>query len=129
MTDLFQKKICRRNYEIRIYSFVFSSLNYSGNAHGSHDTKQFIMENPVVLNNGSNNISLLSVMVGLPVCNCSIDLNYFFNYHKVHSTNINPLILISCSCKGLGCFSWKKICWLTRSWNSLQQHRSILQFY
>nr|XP_011468258.1 PREDICTED: beta-galactosidase 6 isoform X2 [Fragaria vesca subsp. vesca] len=39
---------------------------YTGNAHGSHDTKQFIMENPIVLNNGSNNISLLSVMVGLP---------------------------------------------------------------
>lgn len=76
MADLFKKKLYKELRDKNLVSFY--SLNYLGNAHGNHDTKQFIMENPVVLNNGSNNISLLSVMVGLPVCNCSIDLNYFF---------------------------------------------------
>ncbi|PON61833.1 Glycoside hydrolase [Parasponia andersonii] len=37
-----------------------------GYAHGNKSNSKFIMENPVVLNDGINNISLLSVMVGLP---------------------------------------------------------------
>ncbi|CAL8154372.1 unnamed protein product [Prunus armeniaca] len=45
---------------------AFVNNIYIGNAHGSHDTKQFIMQSPVVLSNEINNISLLGVMVGLP---------------------------------------------------------------
>ncbi|XWS24746.1 hypothetical protein CRYUN_Cryun27aG0010200 [Craigia yunnanensis] len=37
-----------------------------GSAHGSHKNSRFSLEATVPLNNGSNNISLLSVMVGLP---------------------------------------------------------------
>lgn len=40
---------------------------YSGVAHGSHDIKGFIFESPILLNDDVTNISLLSVMVGLPV--------------------------------------------------------------
>ncbi|XP_059656330.1 beta-galactosidase 6 isoform X2 [Cornus florida] len=39
---------------------------YFGTAHGSHDAKGFTFEMPILLNNEMNNISILSVMVGLP---------------------------------------------------------------
>ncbi|KAK7259696.1 hypothetical protein RIF29_25309 [Crotalaria pallida] len=38
-----------------------------GGAHGSHDVKSFSLEVPITLNEGANNISLLSVLVGLLV--------------------------------------------------------------
>ncbi|KAM5577890.1 hypothetical protein ABKV19_008293 [Rosa sericea] len=70
-TMRFQHNISCTEPVLRVESFghvthAFVNGIHTGNAHGSHDTKQFIMEIPVLLNNGSNNISLLSVMVGLP---------------------------------------------------------------
>ncbi|KAK9735545.1 hypothetical protein RND81_04G211700 [Saponaria officinalis] len=39
---------------------------YAGGAHGNHDVKNFTLETPIKLDSGINNISILSVMVGLP---------------------------------------------------------------
>ncbi|XP_022993850.1 beta-galactosidase 16 [Cucurbita maxima] len=39
---------------------------YAGSAHGTYKEKGFSLENNITLRNGINNISLLSVMVGLP---------------------------------------------------------------
>ncbi|PIA47485.1 hypothetical protein AQUCO_01400260v1 [Aquilegia coerulea] len=39
---------------------------YVGNAHGSPNSKNFTLQQKIPLNNGINNITLLSVMVGLP---------------------------------------------------------------
>ncbi|KAF3447014.1 hypothetical protein FNV43_RR12194 [Rhamnella rubrinervis] len=39
---------------------------FVGSAHGSHESKVFSLESSVTLKNGVNDISLLSVMVGLP---------------------------------------------------------------
>ncbi|KAK9291537.1 hypothetical protein L1049_019485 [Liquidambar formosana] len=39
---------------------------FVGSAHGSHESKNFALQNAVSLNKGMNNVSLLSVMVGLP---------------------------------------------------------------
>ncbi|CAJ1937761.1 unnamed protein product [Sphenostylis stenocarpa] len=45
---------------------VFVDNTYLGGAHGSHDVKSFTTLVPLKLNEGTNNISILSVMVGLP---------------------------------------------------------------
>ncbi|KAF7128961.1 hypothetical protein RHSIM_Rhsim10G0128000 [Rhododendron simsii] len=45
---------------------AFAGETYFGAAHGSHDVKGFIFESPMLLNDDVTNISLLSVMVGLP---------------------------------------------------------------
>ncbi|KAJ0086847.1 hypothetical protein Patl1_07543 [Pistacia atlantica] len=47
-----------------LHAFVNGVL--AGSAHGTHQNPRFTLENTVSLNNGINNISLLSVMVGLP---------------------------------------------------------------
>ncbi|KAF8411754.1 hypothetical protein HHK36_004312 [Tetracentron sinense] len=47
-----------------VYAFVNGV--YVGTAHGSHDAPGLTLENSISLNNGMNNVSLLSVMVGLP---------------------------------------------------------------
>ncbi|XP_074307942.1 beta-galactosidase 6 isoform X4 [Silene latifolia] len=39
---------------------------YAGGAHGNHDVKNFTLEIPVKLDSETNNISILSVMAGLP---------------------------------------------------------------
>ncbi|XP_052114199.1 beta-galactosidase 6 isoform X2 [Arachis duranensis] len=45
---------------------AFVDDTYIGGAHGNHNDKSFILEVPVELNEGTHNISILSVMVGLP---------------------------------------------------------------
>ncbi|XP_028092044.1 beta-galactosidase 6 isoform X1 [Camellia sinensis] len=45
---------------------VFANKMYFGTAHGSHDVKGLTFENSILLNNDISNISILSVMVGLP---------------------------------------------------------------
>ncbi|KAM7276039.1 hypothetical protein ACFE04_017905 [Oxalis oulophora] len=45
---------------------VFVNNNYSGAAHGNRSSKTFAMDIPISLLQGTNNISILSVMVGLP---------------------------------------------------------------
>ncbi|XP_057419693.1 beta-galactosidase 6-like isoform X2 [Lotus japonicus] len=45
---------------------AFADGTYIGGAHGSHDVKSFTLQVPVTLNEGTTNISILSVMVGLP---------------------------------------------------------------
>ncbi|XP_010086721.2 beta-galactosidase 6 [Morus notabilis] len=45
---------------------AFLNNIYFGNTHGNKSSKGLVMENPIKLNDGINNISLLSVMVGLP---------------------------------------------------------------
>ncbi|KAG6717056.1 hypothetical protein I3842_04G078300 [Carya illinoinensis] len=45
---------------------AFLNSIYIGAAHGSHNVKGFMMDIPIILNNGINNISIVSVMVGLP---------------------------------------------------------------
>ncbi|KAJ8447879.1 hypothetical protein Cgig2_012014 [Carnegiea gigantea] len=39
-----------------------------GSAHGSRKNPSYTLESTILLNDGANSISLLSVMVGLPVC-------------------------------------------------------------
>ncbi|WVZ21205.1 hypothetical protein V8G54_008527 [Vigna mungo] len=45
---------------------AFVNNTYIGGAHGNHDVKNFTLELPVTLHEGTNNLSILSVMVGLP---------------------------------------------------------------
>ncbi|XLR42332.1 hypothetical protein S83_026992, partial [Arachis hypogaea] len=45
---------------------AFVNTTYIGGAHGNHDVKSFTLELPVTVNEGTNNLSILSVMVGLP---------------------------------------------------------------
>ncbi|KAI4336465.1 hypothetical protein L6164_014988 [Bauhinia variegata] len=45
---------------------AFVNGEYVGGAHRNHDVKSFTLELPISLGEGTNNISLLSVMVGLP---------------------------------------------------------------
>ncbi|GKV46801.1 hypothetical protein SLEP1_g53766 [Rubroshorea leprosula] len=45
---------------------AFVNNKYAGTEHGRHNDKGFTMDTPVVLSDGMNNISILSVMVGLP---------------------------------------------------------------
>ncbi|MED6124478.1 hypothetical protein PIB30_059281 [Stylosanthes scabra] len=45
---------------------AFVNNTYIGGAHGNHDVKSFKLELPVTVNEGTNNLSILSVMVGLP---------------------------------------------------------------
>ena len=43
--------------------------------HGNHDTKGFSMDIPISLTDGMNNVSILSVMVGLPVISLSLSID------------------------------------------------------
>ncbi|KAF1871179.1 hypothetical protein Lal_00020913 [Lupinus albus] len=45
---------------------AFVNDTYIGAVHGNHDVKLFTLEFPVTINQGTNNLSILSVMVGLP---------------------------------------------------------------
>ncbi|OIV97003.1 hypothetical protein TanjilG_16852, partial [Lupinus angustifolius] len=45
---------------------AFVNDTYIGAVHGNHDVKSFTLELPVTINQGTNNLSILSVMVGLP---------------------------------------------------------------
>ncbi|XP_042491413.1 beta-galactosidase 6 isoform X2 [Macadamia integrifolia] len=45
---------------------AFVNNLYVGSAHGNHDNISSNLETSISLNNGTNNVSLLSVMVGLP---------------------------------------------------------------
>nr|KYP61873.1 Beta-galactosidase 3 [Cajanus cajan] len=45
---------------------AFMNNIYIGGEHGNHDVKTFSLELPVTVNEGTNNLSILSVMVGLP---------------------------------------------------------------
>ncbi|CAL0319747.1 unnamed protein product [Lupinus luteus] len=45
---------------------AFVNDTYTGAVHGNHDVKSFTLELPVTINQGTNNLSILSVMVGLP---------------------------------------------------------------
>ncbi|XP_035545602.1 beta-galactosidase 6-like [Juglans regia] len=45
---------------------AFLNNIYIGAAHGNHNVKGFTMDIPIMLNDGINNISIASVMVGLP---------------------------------------------------------------
>ncbi|KAL9233365.1 hypothetical protein vseg_008379 [Gypsophila vaccaria] len=45
---------------------VFVNGIYTGGAHGSHDVKYFTLETPIKLDGKINDISILSVMAGLP---------------------------------------------------------------
>lgn len=63
-------------------SDLICSLNLLGGAHGSHDVKSFTLQVPVTLNEGTTNISILSVMDGLPVmyqCISSIDYVLYYS--------------------------------------------------
>uniref|UniRef100_A0A803KNC8 Beta-galactosidase n=1 Tax=Chenopodium quinoa TaxID=63459 RepID=A0A803KNC8_CHEQI len=53
-----------RSFAHVAYAFVNGA--YAGGAHGSRGVKNFSLETPIKLDNGLNNISVLSVMVGLP---------------------------------------------------------------
>ncbi|KAG5035864.1 hypothetical protein JHK87_010774 [Glycine soja] len=45
---------------------AFINNTYIGGEHGNHDVKSFTLELPVTVNQGTNNLSILSAMVGLP---------------------------------------------------------------
>ncbi|CAK7354686.1 unnamed protein product [Dovyalis caffra] len=60
---------------------AFVNSKYSGSAHGSHDDRgPFTMEVPIVLNDGMNNISVLSTMVGLPDSGAFLERRYIDAY-------------------------------------------------
>ena len=70
---------------------------HAGAANGSSNVKYFMMDIPIELNDGMNNISLLSVMVGLPVI---ILYNYFLSFKFF----IQKLKFLWCFCKGFRIF-------------------------
>ncbi|KEH35626.1 beta-galactosidase-like protein [Medicago truncatula] len=47
-------------------AYAFVNNTYIGGEHGNHDVKSFTLELPITLNERTNNISILSGMVGLP---------------------------------------------------------------
>ncbi|GAB4835525.1 hypothetical protein Ancab_000435 [Ancistrocladus abbreviatus] len=47
-------------------AYAFINGIYVGGSHGNHDAKNFTLETPILLEFGMNNISILSVMTGLP---------------------------------------------------------------
>lgn len=47
-------------------AYAFVNNTYIGGEHGNHDVKSFTLELPITLNEGTNNISILSGTVGLP---------------------------------------------------------------
>ncbi|KAH9668617.1 Beta-galactosidase 6 [Citrus sinensis] len=49
-----------------LHMLLSTTYMQASTAHGNHDVKKFTMDIPVDLNDGMNNISILSVMVGLP---------------------------------------------------------------
>ncbi|KAI6691766.1 hypothetical protein NL676_019476 [Syzygium grande] len=55
---------------------AFVNNEYMGVAHGNHDVKNFTMETKIVLDNQMNNISILSVMVGLPDSGAFLERRY-----------------------------------------------------
>ncbi|XP_048335050.2 beta-galactosidase 6 isoform X1 [Ziziphus jujuba] len=66
---------------------AFINSKFVGNAHGNHSVKGFSMENPITLDEGMNNISLLSVMVGLPDSGAFLESRYAgFNSVEIHCT-------------------------------------------
>lgn len=48
---------------------AFVNGEFVGAAHGSNIEKSFVLENPVKLKPGNNNITLLASLMGLPVIN------------------------------------------------------------
>lgn len=60
-----KKFLCSSSQHLMLHKYC--TLLFLGSAHGSHESKFFSLESTVTLRNGVNNISLLSVMVGLPV--------------------------------------------------------------
>lgn len=68
-------------------------FQFEGAGHGTRKFTNFTLENTVPFLNGSNNVSLLSVMVGLPVCyiHDALSLSNFtipnLNYHKEKKMN------------------------------------------
>ncbi|EEF42123.1 beta-galactosidase, putative [Ricinus communis] len=70
-TFRFQNHFSRPQSTLRAYSrghVLHAYVNgvYAGSAHGSHESTSFTLENSVRLKNGTNNVALLSVTVGLP---------------------------------------------------------------
>ncbi|GAV60295.1 Glyco_hydro_35 domain-containing protein/BetaGal_dom4_5 domain-containing protein [Cephalotus follicularis] len=56
---------------------AFLNNAYVGAAHGNHSIKEFTLENPIFLNvDEKNNISILSVMVGLPDSGAFLERRY-----------------------------------------------------
>ncbi|GMH22321.1 hypothetical protein Nepgr_024164 [Nepenthes gracilis] len=60
-----------RNSVLRVDStghvlHAFVNGEHVGSAHGSYKNQNFTLQSTIFLNNGTNNVSLLSVMVGLP---------------------------------------------------------------
>lgn len=61
---------------------AFADGTYLGGAHGSQDVKSFTTQVPLTLNEGANNISILSVMVGLPGMFLARYISYLIYYRK-----------------------------------------------
>ncbi|XP_027190385.1 beta-galactosidase 6 isoform X2 [Cicer arietinum] len=76
-------------------AYAFVNDTYIGGAHGNHDVKSFTLELPVTLNEGKNNISILSVMVGLPDSGAFLErrfaglINVELQCSKQESLNLN----------------------------------------
>ncbi|KMT13987.1 hypothetical protein BVRB_4g078180 [Beta vulgaris subsp. vulgaris] len=47
-------------------AYAFVNGTYAGGAHGSRDVKNFTLDTPIKIDTGMNEISILSVMAGLP---------------------------------------------------------------
>ncbi|KAJ8765333.1 hypothetical protein K2173_012030 [Erythroxylum novogranatense] len=57
-------------------AYAFVNNTNAGSAHGSFRSGPFTLEVPVVLNEGKNNISIMSVMVGLPDSGAFMEKRY-----------------------------------------------------
>ncbi|XP_039053460.1 beta-galactosidase 6-like [Hibiscus syriacus] len=63
----------------------------SDSGHGSHDTKGFSMDVPISLNEGMNNVSILSVLVGLQDSGAYLESKYTgLNKVNIQCSGSNP---------------------------------------
>lgn len=80
-TFSFQSNTSCSNAQLHVQSLghvghAFVNDNYAGGGHGSHTSKGFTIDNSITLNNRINNISILSVMVGLPDSGSFLERRY-----------------------------------------------------
>ncbi|KAF7840150.1 beta-galactosidase 6 [Senna tora] len=71
---------------------AFVNHTYIGGAHGSKDVRSFTLDLPITLNQGTNNISILSVMVGLPdTLDQTNQPSHTYQSHHRHVTSLSTV--------------------------------------
>ncbi|CAN1307642.1 Beta-galactosidase 13 [Linum perenne] len=67
-----------RNLQLRleVASLGHAMVAFAGTAHGSHDEKSFVLKTPIKLKPGSNSITLLGSLMGLPNSGAYLERRY-----------------------------------------------------